>query len=311
MARSAQAFGFLAVGILGAVVVARRRHATGTPAPALPMPIRARPRLGPIDCARRVNWATALLASSVLIDSGIEHYRGSFHNKAMYVPLGVATLMLAASLSDGARRIGSGAIGGAALDRLALGASALGTCFHFYNIAKRPGGICWLNLFYAAPFGAPAALFIAGLLRRVAQSLSGGRDDAAGMRAGRFLAGLVSVGLVGASAEAGLLHFRGAYHNPFMVVPVTLPPIAAALLVRAALTPGCRHDVTRRSLRLLAAAGLSGTAFHAYGIQRSMGGWGNWSQNLLNGPPLPAPPSFTALAMAGEAALDLVEEPKA
>jgi hypothetical protein len=34
-----------------------------------------------------------------------------------------------------------------------------------------------------------------------------------------------------------------------------------------------------------------------------MGGWRNWSQNLLNGPPLPAPPAFTALAIAGLAAL--------
>ena len=38
---------------------------------------------------------------------------------------------------------------------------------------------------------------------------------------------------------------------------------------------------------------------HAYGISRNMGGWRNWSQNLLNGPPLPAPPSFTGLALAG------------
>jgi hypothetical protein len=52
---------------------------------------------------------------------------------------------------------------------------------------------------------------------------------------------------------------------------------------------------------------MLGAAFHAYGIQRNMGGWRNWSQNLLSGPPLPAPPSFTALAIAGLAALSLVE----
>ena len=34
-----------------------------------------------------------------------------------------------------------------------------------------------------------------------------------------------------------------------------------------------------------------------------MGGWRNWRQNVLNGPPLPAPPSFTGLALAGLAAL--------
>ncbi len=39
-----------------------------------------------------------------------------------------------------------------------------------------------------------------------------------------------------------------------------------------------------------------------------MGGWRNWSQNVLNGPPLPAPPSFTGLALTGLAALSLIEE---
>jgi hypothetical protein len=39
-----------------------------------------------------------------------------------------------------------------------------------------------------------------------------------------------------------------------------------------------------------------------------MGGWRNWRQTVLNGPPLPAPPSFTGLAMAGLAALGLMQE---
>jgi hypothetical protein len=51
--------------------------------------------------------------------------------------------------------------------------------------------------------------------------------------------------------------------------------------------------------------GVLGSVFHARGIARQMGGWGNWSQNLLSGPPLPAPPSFTALALAGWGALAL------
>jgi hypothetical protein len=38
-----------------------------------------------------------------------------------------------------------------------------------------------------------------------------------------------------------------------------------------------------------------------------MGGWRNRSQNIFSGPPLPAPPSFTALALAGLAALGLRE----
>jgi hypothetical protein len=57
---------------------------------------------------------------------------------------------------------------------------------------------------------------------------------------------------------------------------------------------------------MTAAVGLIGSLFHAWGVQRNMGGWRNWSQNVLNGPPLPAPPSFTGLALAGLAALGLL-----
>jgi hypothetical protein len=49
-------------------------------------------------------------------------------------------------------------------------------------------------------------------------------------------------------------------------------------------------------------------AFHIFGVARNMGGWRNWSQNVLNGPPIPAPPSFTGLALAGLAALALLED---
>ena len=38
------------------------------------------------------------------------------------------------------------------------------------------------------------------------------------------VAAFTSLGLLGTVGEAGLLHFRGTFHNPFMFCPVTLPP---------------------------------------------------------------------------------------
>ncbi len=94
-----------------------------------------------------------------------------------------------------------------------------------------------------------------------------------------------------------------------MAVPVTLPPLGAILLGRVAAAGAAgRNQLARWWMRLLAAVGLAGVGFHAYGVSRNMGGWRNWSQNVLNGPPLPAPPSFSALAMAGLAALGLMEQ---
>ena len=280
------------------------RAAERSLAGAIP-PVRAESRRA-LACgtAQQLDRASALLAVAALADSGVEHYRGSFHNKVMYVPLGVAALILASSLRGAAAREPGPRPRRNIVNGLAVATGVIGTGFHCYNIAKRPGGVSWLNVFYAAPLGAPAALSLAGLFGMAAESLRDGRSEASG----RALAGVVSAGLIGTTAEAALMHFRGAYHNPAMAIPVAAPPVAAALLARAAISPRRRrHFVTRWALKLLAAVGFIGSAFHAYGIKRNMGGWRNWTQNLLNGPPLPAPPSFTALAMAGLAALGLIE----
>ena len=125
--------------------------------------------------------------------------------------------------------------------RLAAATGFAGLGFHAYNIIKRPGRLSWLNLFYAAPIGAPMALALSGLLGRGAERV---RDtppasEATVLRlpAGRMLAAVTAAGLAGTVGEAGLLHFRGAYHNPAMLLPVTVPPVAAVLLGVTALRP--------------------------------------------------------------------------
>ena len=91
-------------------------------------------------------------------------------------------------------------------------------------------------------------------------------------------------GLLGTTGEAGLMHLRGAFHNPFMTLPVTLPPVGALLLASAAAgPPGRTLGFTRWWMRLLAVMGFAGVGFHAYGVSRNMGGWRNWSQNILTG----------------------------
>lgn len=266
-----------------------------------------------VRAARRLNRASGILAASVLADSAVEHYRGSFHNKAMFAPLVTSTLSIIAGLHGvadqrpAAHRTRDGIYAAAALTGLA------GTAFHIWNVKRQPGGMSWLNLFYRAPVGAPLALLLSGLLGFSAERVRGNEPGAPprlfGLPAGRLLAAITSGGLLGTVGEAGLLHFRGAFHNPAMYLPVTMPPIAAGLLAHAATG---QTSVQRRFsaiwLRLTAAMGLMGTVFHAVGVARNMGGWRNWRQNLLNGPPLPAPPSFTGLAAAGLAALGLLKD---
>jgi hypothetical protein len=271
-------------------------------------------RLVTVDVARKLNTAAGTLAASVLADSAIEHYRGSFKNKAMYTPLLVSALTIATSLHGTADMRALAHKARDATYLLAAATGLVGTGFHIYNVGKKVGGVSWQNLFYGAPVGAPMAILLSGLLgfcsERVRETDGRRRrPEILRLPAGRTIAAVVGAGLLGTTGEAGLLHFRGAYHNPFMAVPVTLPPVGAALLMSvAAGRAGRTHHLTRWWMRLLALMGFVGVGFHAYGVSRNMGGWRNWSQNILNGPPLPAPPSFSGLALAGLAALGLMRE---
>jgi hypothetical protein len=260
--------------------------------------------------ARDLHGAAAGLCASVLADSAVEHYRARFENPGMWAPLLTSALGIAAGLDGAARgRLPRGLRRG--VYGLACGVGVAGLGFHAYNVARRPGGFGWLNLFYAAPLGAPAALALGGALGLAGEQLAQRphRRRWRGLPVGRLLCGLVSFGLAGTVGEAALLHYRGSFHNPLMWLPVTVPPVASALTAQAALATNPRRDpwLTRAWLRLTALLGLGGVGLHAYGVSRAMGGWRNWQQNLLDGPPLPAPPSFTALAVAGLAALRLRE----
>jgi hypothetical protein len=266
-----------------------------------------------VRAAQRLNRAAGVLATSVLADSAVEHYRGSFHNKAMVAPLLTAALSLAVSAHGNAdkrptaHRMRDGVYTVAALTGM------VGACFHIYNVGKKPGGFSWQNLFYSAPIGAPAALILSRavgfLAERIRDTTPGVAPTIGGVSAGRAVAAATGLGLLGTIGEAGLLHFRGAYHDPFMYLPVTIPPLAAALIGNAALgRTQERRPATRFWLRLTALLGFAGAGFHALGVARNMGGWRNWRQNVLTGPPIPAPPSFTGLALAGLAALGLMED---
>jgi hypothetical protein len=241
-----------------------------------------------------------MLAASVLSDSALEHYRGNFENPGMFAPLASAAVVLACALR-GSRS--------AAPYATACAVGTAGVGFHAYNVLRRPGGLSWANLFYAAPLGAPAALALAGVIGLAARPVAAGATTLAGLPSGRALCGLAAFGLAGTSAEAALLHFRGAFQHPAMWVPVSVPPVTAAMLAGAAL-PGSRSPrrLTNVLLQACTWLGVLGMGFHARGIARQMGGWRNWSQNVLAGPPLPAPPSFSALALAGRAALALRAE---
>ena len=139
-----------------------------------------------------------------------------------------------------------------------------------------------------APVGAPAALVAGGPRSGWRPTGSRARRRSrpprlVGLPAGRALAALTGLGIAGTVGEAGLLHFRGAFQNPFMFAPVTLPPVASVLLAKAAVAPRPSHRALADAglARLTAVLGFAGVGFHALRrLARAMGGWRNWSQNV-------------------------------
>ncbi len=95
----------------------------------------------------------------------VEHYRGSFKNKAMYTPLIVSALTLATSIHGTAdmRPVAHIACGTQPICSRPPRASSA-PAFTSTMLARRSGGFSWQNLFYGAPLGAPMAILLSGLL---------------------------------------------------------------------------------------------------------------------------------------------------
>jgi hypothetical protein len=269
----------------------------------------------PGRAARLAACGAGLLAASVLADSAMEHYRGSYKKRAMFVAPVAAAVTLATAIATALS--GRFSACKAALFGGAMATGLFGTGFHIRNILRRPGGLSFNNLFYRAPFGAPAALVLAGAagIGAVAADRAGQRgpffDSGQREGVGRCLGALTAAGLFGLTAEVGLLHFRGAFHNKLMYAPIIGVPLTGAALLAAVVDPTpARRRLAREALETTAALGLIGTGLHTYGVSRNMGGFWNWTQNLFQGPPIAAPPSLAGIALIGFSALDLLGRQK-
>jgi hypothetical protein len=163
--------------------------------------------------SQKLNDCAAMLALSVLADSAVEHYRGSFQNKAMYTPLAVAALTLGASIFGRVDSRPSKHMARDIVYALAATTGLAGLGFHAYNILKRPGRLSWLNLFYSAP-----ARRWHSRCRDYSAEARGPRSLAqptvVRLPAGRTLAAVTAAGLAGTVGEAGLLHFSRRLPQP-------------------------------------------------------------------------------------------------
>jgi hypothetical protein len=252
----------------------------------------------------------ALLSLLVIAEAWLGHYRSGFPLRAQYAPLVVAGLLAFAGLAAAAAPAApwtrtmlrvSGAI--AAI----TGLVGLGY-HHWFGIVKKAGGYRWLlhYLMYGAPQLAPLALSVVGTVAFVTAHGLNGYDALFGARIWRILLAIVSIGLAGAIAQAGILHYRGAFNTPLMYAPLVIPPLAAVAGAWMVTAPGVAAEVAARaSLWLTFLTGFVGLGMHLRGLDRQMGGLHVFLFNLLQGPPPLAPAVFSGLSAIGLASIGL------
>lgn len=243
---------------------------------------------------------TALLTLLLLADAFVGHYRSGFVVKAQYAPFFSGALLIAAALlALFAPEVAWVQHALVAAGWIAVAAGFIGFGFHqYYGVARKPGGYRWLlhHSMYGAPPLAPLALAVIGMFGVLAaHGLAG--EKVAGWSVRAALLALASLALLGASAQATLLHFRGAFNNPLMYVPLTVPVLAAVAGGWFLLAPQpWLYLVLNALLWLTFTAGFIGLGMHLRGFDREMGGLYIPGQNIMNGPALSAPALFSGFA---------------
>ncbi len=250
----------------------------------------------------------ALLTLVVMVESWVGHYRSGFPLRAQYTPFaGGGALMLFCIIATAAPDAGWALRGLRATGWIAVAIGVVGVGYHhYYGIAKKAGGYRWLlhYLMYGAPQLAPLALSAAGALAVVTAHGLAGDATIAGVEPPRLLLGIVALALVGAIAQTGILHYRGAFNTPLMYVPFVLPPLAAVGAGWLAIAPAAAPAaVVRALLWATFLTGFVGLGMHLRGLDRQMGGLHVFLFNLLQGPPALAPAVYAALAAVGILAL--------
>ena len=264
-----------------------------------------------LDGFRWVALIAAVLTLLTLAEALTGHYRSGFPLRAQYAPFASGGLLVVAAVATvaapGTPWLRTVLTAGA---WLSVVTGVIGVAYHhYYGIAEKAGGYKWLlhYLMYGAPQLAPLALSASGALAVIAANGMAGRPAILGIGLRAALLGTVAIALVGAVAQAGVLHYRGAFNNPLMYAPFTAPLLAAAASAWSVVAPSPRvSSVLTPLFALTFVTGFVGAGMHLRGLDRQMGGLHVWLFNLLQGPPMWAPTIFSGFALVGLAVVYLL-----
>ena len=257
-----------------------------------------------VGLARLLRIGLTLAIPPLWYEIVVLHYRGSFQNRFMWVPV----LSLPAVMVSG---VASGMTKEERRSRdilrpfawLMTTVGTVGTFFHLRGIARQMGGFYnWkYNVVTGPPILAPAQVALFGLLggvasRRVSDNPFESKhgDEVTLVRSARWINAL-SYLLIG--IEAGYNHWTGNFFNRLMYMPLVLNPVVAlvhfATLWRSRLALSLELPLSALSTMV----GLVGFSFHIGNLLDRPGRL-SW-QNLFYGPPIMVPLQITAQGLIG------------
>ena len=240
----------------------------------------------------------------IIAEAFVGHYRRGFVLRAQYAPLVSGGLLIAtASVTIFAPRFSPANVALQLAGWLAIVSGLVGFGFHhYYGIAKKPAGYNWLlhYLMYGAPPLAPLALTITGILAVIGARGLANQSNISGISLRTALLISLAIAIAGATLQATILHYRGAFNNPLMFVPLALPVPAIMLAIFMIVSPnavvGFLFTIV---LWLTFLMGFVGLGMHLRGYGRQMGGLYVTLFNVLEGPAVSAPALFTGFAAVG------------
>lgn len=250
-----------------------------------------------VGLARLVRLNVIGAIPPIWLEIVILHFRGSFQNRFMWIPIVSLPLALVGGVASSliAEERQARAIFGPAAWLMAI-VGTIGTYFHLRGIGRQMGGYYnWkYNVITGPPFPAPPQVALYGLLGILA-SASPSRGETG--RLIGWVRAVEALGYVLLAIEAGYSHWIGEFRNKVMYTPLTLGPLLS-LVHLAALARLRLAQLVEGPLSAVATiAGLIGFGFHIWNISRRSGGF-RW-QNFFYGPPVVAPLQMTGQGLLG------------